>query len=189
MYILTIILVFVLSIILVLYFYYKIKVKFTKLKKLKNQLYSQNNSLNEKILLKDKELTIKSLLIHEKNGLISSVVDKLKVEKKNDNVNRFIDNILRELNNKTNDNYWDEFKIIFENINPDFYSKLLNDFPKLTVTELKMCALLKLNMSSKEIASLTNLTVSSVEVSRSRLRKSLNLTNSSQSLITFLAGY
>ncbi|NOU61930.1 helix-turn-helix and ligand-binding sensor domain-containing protein [Marinifilum caeruleilacunae] len=69
-----------------------------------------------------------------------------------------------------------------------FYDNLKRDFPKLTTTDLRLCALLKMNLSSKEIASYLNIAHRSVEVSRYRLRKKLNL-DTDTSLLHFLLKY
>ena len=69
-----------------------------------------------------------------------------------------------------------------------FYDKLKQDFPKLTTTDLRLCALLKMNLSSKEIANYLNIAHRSVEVSRYRLRKKLNL-DPDTSLLHFLLKY
>jgi DNA-binding NarL/FixJ family response regulator len=70
---------------------------------------------------------------------------------------------------------WDEFELWFQEVHKDFYRKLNDNFPDLTSREMKICAFLKLNLNTKEIASLTNLTVKTVEVYRSKIRKKLNL--------------
>lgn len=57
----------------------------------------------------------------------------------------------------------------------DFFKKLSDKYPMLTNTDKKLCAMLKMNMSSKEIAELTNISVRSVELSRYRLRKKIGL--------------
>jgi DNA-binding CsgD family transcriptional regulator len=69
-----------------------------------------------------------------------------------------------------------------------FYDKLKQDFPNLTTTDLRLCALLKMNLSSKEIATYLNIAHRSVEVSRYRLRKKLNLATDT-SLMQFLLKY
>ena len=69
-----------------------------------------------------------------------------------------------------------------------FYDKLKQDFPKLTTTDLRLCALLKMNLSSKEIATYLNIAHRSVEVSRYRLRKKLDL-DPETSLLHFLLKY
>ena len=70
---------------------------------------------------------------------------------------------------------WNEFEQRFENTFDTFYKKLLDRFPTLTPTERKLCALLRLGLTSKEIAILTFQNPQSVDVGRYRLRKKLEL--------------
>jgi tetratricopeptide (TPR) repeat protein/DNA-binding CsgD family transcriptional regulator len=74
----------------------------------------------------------------------------------------------------TQDNEWDEFMHIFEEIHPDFMKKL-NNLAKETLSpsELRLGMLLRMNLSSKEIASILRVTPDSVRVARYRLRKKL----------------
>ena len=63
----------------------------------------------------------------------------------------------------------------FNNADKDFLKKVKNLHPELTASDLRLCAYLRLNLSSKEIALLLNISVRSVEVKRYRLRKKMNL--------------
>ena len=82
-----------------------------------------------------------------------------------------------------------EFDYYFVQVHPDFYQRLLYDFPKLTQNELRLCAFIKSNLSIKEIAEINNLSVESVKTARKRLRKKLQLTGEDVSLIEFLSRY
>ena len=68
----------------------------------------------------------------------------------------------------------------------DFYKALNKKFPDLTNNERKLCAFLRLNMSTKEISAITFQSVHSITIARSRLRKKLNITHSDISLTDFL---
>ena len=70
---------------------------------------------------------------------------------------------------------WEEFEAKFVDVNKGFYENLHMHFPKLTRGDRKLCALLKLNLSSKEIARLMGISVESVHTTRYRLRKKLGL--------------
>jgi DNA-binding CsgD family transcriptional regulator len=83
---------------------------------------------------------------------------------------------------------WEKFAVHFDEINNNFLKNLKSHFPKLTNTDLKVCAYLQLNLASKEIAQLMNITVRGVEISRYRLRKKLGL-NTEQSIAEFLDQY
>jgi len=79
----------------------------------------------------------------------------------------------------------DTLKIFIEKSNRDFYSKLNSKFPNLTNNEQRLCTLLRLNLSSKEIANIQNITEKSVEMNRYRLRKKIQIP-SSESLTEYI---
>jgi len=81
---------------------------------------------------------------------------------------------------------WEEFEMRFHNVHNDFYDKLNAVFPGLSINEKRLCSFLRLNMTTKEISSITGQTPKSIEMARTRLRKKLNLTNSETSLTDFL---
>lgn len=83
-----------------------------------------------------------------------------------------INYMLGQLNNR---NRWDEFKLYFEKIHPSFYQKLLGEHPDVTQNELRLCAFIFMNMSTKEIASMLNRSVRTIESAKFRLRKKLNI--------------
>ena len=123
--------------------------------------------------LKNKELTESALRIIEKDEFIANIYKKLKLQKDKVDVN-VIKRILRSIQGNPTSN-WDEFEARFTNINERFYKELKEKFPDLRQTDLKICALVKLNFSSKDMAKLIGISVDSVHTSRSRLRKKLGL--------------
>ena len=87
--------------------------------------------------------------------------------------------------NIRHDDDWKKFERNFDIVYDEYLTRLGNTFPELTVSDKKLCAYLKMGLSSKEIAPLLNLTFRSVEMTRYRLRKKLNLSRE-QNLIDFL---
>lgn len=87
--------------------------------------------------------------------------------------------------NIRHDDDWKKFEKNFDIVYDEYLTRLGNTFPELTVSDKKLCAYLKMDLSSKEIAPLMNLTYRSVEMTRYRLRKKLNLSRE-QNLIEFL---
>lgn len=85
-------------------------------------------------------------------------------------------------------NKWEEFEARFISINQNFYKNLQTKFPELSQKDLKVCALIKLNFSSKEMSSLLGISVESVHTSRYRLRKKLYLERS-DNLSNFIAQF
>lgn len=80
---------------------------------------------------------------------------------------------------------WQTFETHFDQAHQDFINRLKDAYPHLTQSDLKLCAYLRLNISSKEIAHLLNISLRGVEVRRYRLRKRLNL-NTEENLYEFL---
>lgn len=136
----------------------------------------------EKIALRTEHLKRKlitaSLHLHEKQELLNSVYDQLKeLVKKNhiDLIDR-IDRVLKRFGgNLTDKPDWEEFDQWFGEIHSRFYPRLLEQFPDLTQRELKVCAMIRLNFQSKDIAAIFYLKPSTIEIYRHRIRKKMSL--------------
>jgi tetratricopeptide (TPR) repeat protein len=83
---------------------------------------------------------------------------------------------------------WKDFEFRFLQMHDDFYEKLMAVCPDLTQNERRLCAFLKMDMSTKEISVITGQSIRSINMARFRLRKKLELTNSDTSVFEFLAG-
>ena len=84
------------------------------------------------------------------------------------------------------DKGWKEFELRFGQVHKSFYQNLSKRFPDLSPNEKKICAFLRLNMTTKDIALMTYKSVNTINQARKRLRKKMNLP-SSVNLITFLS--
>ena len=124
----------------------------------------------------------------KKNELIRQIVEVLAQGKPSlDEQNKvFINNVIKDLNNIHDEFVWEEFEVRYQNVHNEFYDKLQKRCSNLSINERRLCAFLRLNMTTKEIASITGQSIRSIEVARTRLRKKLELTNSDTSLIEFL---
>ena len=145
--------------------------------------------LEEQLESKNRELASKALEMLRYNDAISSIIEKLESLnhslKENPEVTKPIKDIIRELENYNKQNIWSEFDKIFKNIHSDFYNKLLKICPDLSATEIKTAALLKLNLTTKEIAAITFKSEGGIKTTRYRLRKKLGL-SSDDKLVPFL---
>jgi ligand-binding sensor domain-containing protein/DNA-binding CsgD family transcriptional regulator len=122
------------------------------------------------------EITSNTLLILNKNESLNLIKEKLKDLHDSKNDKLIINDLIRLIDNQLEvDDYWEQFQYNFDQIYANLLSRLKNSFPDLTHVNLKLCAFLRLNMSSKEIASLMNITKSGVDKARNRLRKKLNI--------------
>ena len=130
--------------------------------------------------LKNRQLASVSLSINRKNRLILHVINKLSSiksrladdERKLKNEVHFL---IQTISDETKDDSWMSFKTYFENVHPTFFQNFLESFPDLSPAEIKLSAFLRLNLTSKEIASMLFITPDSVKTARNRLRKKLNL--------------
>jgi DNA-binding CsgD family transcriptional regulator len=149
----------------------------------------ENLILKEQLESKNRELASKALEMIRFNDTISIVIEKLEgfnsTINKNQEESKHIKNVIYELENQTKQNIWNEFDKIFKNIHSGFYDKLLEICPDLTASEIKTAALLKLNLTTKEIAAITFKSEGGIKTTRYRLRKKLSL-SSDEKLVPFL---
>ena len=151
-----------------------------ELKELENQkelMKFQNKQLNEFVEKKDKELAISNLNLVKKTELLNIIKDDLKsTEDINEKgkIKRIIQSINKD--NKEEDT-WQMFKEAFDKADHDFLKIMKQKHASLTPNDLRLCAYLRINLTSKEIAPLLNISVRSVEIKRYRLRKKMDLTH------------
>ncbi|SHM53487.1 tetratricopeptide repeat protein [Flavobacterium saccharophilum] len=139
---------------------------------------------DEIIELKNKELTSSTLQLIEKEEFIDNLKQNLSSNR--DKLDpQAINNILKTIQSSSAGN-WKEFEARFTAVNQSFYTNLKEKYPELGQTDLKICALVKLNLSSKDMASLLGISFESVHTSRYRLRKKFNLTRN-ENLNDFIA--
>lgn len=138
---------------------------------------------------KDREMVSSLIMIAQKNELVQYLRKNLSairntlpvpIQKK---VAEMIVKIDEQLRRQSFN--WDDFKLHFEKVNPGFFIRLHGKFPQLTTKDLRLCAYLRLGLSTKDIASLVNVTPESAEIGRVRLRKKLYL-DRQVNLSTFL---
>ncbi|WP_310991384.1 tetratricopeptide repeat protein [Aequorivita marina] len=161
--------------------------------KLEKQLVTaKQKELSANLQLKNKELVGKAMIEMHRTEIIEDILKdlkevKLKAAKKE--TQKAIDYIAKRLKRNTSSDIWEEFELRFEQVHESFYKNLLTNHPGLTPREKRLCALLKLNLTSKEIAQITGQTPKSIENARTRLRKKLNITNSQTDLSAYLSSF
>ena len=96
------------------------------------------------------------------------------------------EDIIRELEQGITKDTWKEFELRFQDVHSDFYDKLNTLYPDLSPNELRLCAFLRLNMTTKDIAAITYLSINSINVARHRLRKKLDI-DQDENLIKYLS--
>jgi len=136
--------------------------------------------------LKNKELTCNAMSIIEKNETVSEVIRELEKAIDEGQPIDQVKTVFERIKNGEHDSTWNEFELRFTQVHKEFYDNLNQRFPELTPNERKLCAFLRLNMTTKDIAAITHQSIHSINVARTRLRKKLNLANSDENLISFL---
>ena len=130
-----------------------------------------NDKLRNDIESKNRELATSTMSIIKKNEFLNTIKKEL-LEGSDKQVSKVVKIIDKNLNN-TDD--WKMFQEAFNNADKKFLDKVKEKHTELTPNDLRLCAYLRLNLSSKEIAPLLNISPRSVEVKRYRLRKKMNL--------------
>jgi PAS domain S-box-containing protein len=145
--------------------------------------------LKSELEIKERELVTFLMQLSQKNELIAKLTQQLKLISA-DNLKNGSDKIQKLLhlleNNQNEPVDWSMIEIQLEKLHPGFMNRLLLKHPKLTAKDKKLCACLKLGLTSKQIAGLNNLSPQSVEVTRVRLRKKLKITHETR-LVNYLA--
>lgn len=149
----------------------------------------KNDKLKIKILAKDKELVNNSLQVAKKNKVLNSIINKIKdinadsfdeiTKTQFSKLNR---SIVKEVNA---DKSWKDLEKHIKNVHYDFLKRLKEKYPTISPRELDLATYLLMNMSTKEIAEVMNISNGGVELARYRLRKKLGL-NKKENLIGFL---
>ena len=156
----------------------------------------QSKALREKEMLeaeldlKNREMTTSVIYLLKKNNFLMELSSKLKkaILPLNPEAKKPIQDIIKETDANIGNDAWDDFQIRFNNVHQGFSEKLLKDFPDLTPNELKLCAFLRLNMSTKEISTITYQSANSITVARHRLRTKLGVERE-ENLVSFLTKY
>lgn len=139
---------------------------------------------------KNEIIKVQQLQQYEEQNNMTKLSEEL-IETVNISDNREMRNALRHIIHRLNkkhgsNNNWAEVEKTLANNNDVFFENLLKEYPNLTKNERKLCTLIHMNLSTKEIANITHQSIGSINVARSRLRQKFGLTDSDISLIVFL---
>jgi DNA-binding CsgD family transcriptional regulator len=139
----------------------------------------KNEKLRIEMIQQDKELANQAMNIVRKNEFLLKIKEELVGIKKascEEPVSEKIVSLISKINKEVGHNKQREvFEKIFDEVHEEFLIRLKSKYPSLTPTELRLCAYLKMNISTKEIAPLMNISVRGVEICRYRVRKKLGI--------------
>lgn len=144
--------------------------------------------ISEKYEEKKKDLTTNSLHLVNKNKLIECTILRLLKLKNGLPVNHknVLQKIIFDLQESHEDKFLKDFELRFAQVHDDFFERLQKVAPKLTPSELRLCAYLRLNLNTKEISKLLLINSKSIEVKRSHIRRKLNINNTDTNLSSYL---
>jgi len=143
----------------------------------------KNEQLESEIMFKSRELAGYTMNMVRKNETLIDVKDELQKIVHNIGsteqgraIKDKLNALIRTVNeNIEHDDDWKKFEENFDYLHEDFIKRLSESYPALTINDKKLCAYLKMNLVSKDIAPLLNISIRGVEIGRYRLRKKLNL--------------
>jgi ligand-binding sensor domain-containing protein/DNA-binding CsgD family transcriptional regulator len=159
--------------------------------KIKLMLENENKLILASKEKLESELALNTLNLAQLNEKLIYLREKLTdlQAKSQTELKQPIEAIISDINNTINDEeQWEQFKFYFNQTHQDFLQRLTEQYSDLTSVDIKVAALLRMNLSSKKIASLLNITVRGVEAARLRIRKKINL-DSNESLTDFMVKY
>jgi DNA-binding CsgD family transcriptional regulator len=139
----------------------------------------KNEKLEAELRHKSKELASSTMAIIRKNEMLLQLKKEVENHKKklgNQYPNKYADQLMRMINdNISSDDDWKTFQENFDLIHENFFRHLKASYPDITAHDLKLCAYIRLNLSTKEMASLLNITIRGVEAARYRMRKKFGI--------------
>lgn len=139
----------------------------------------KNEALSNEMNHKNKELANATLNLVHKNKILTDIKEQFSqlYQEREESVRKHqISQIIRKINKEIkSEQYQEVFNTYFDEVHSDFVSRFKEAYPELTPRELRLSAYLRMNLTSKEIAPLMNISVRGLEISRYRLRKKLNI--------------
>ena len=134
------------------------------------------SNLHTTLHQRNRELVFSSLTTLQKDEFINRFSNQLKTFVDNNDSHSQLRSLIQELKLQfVESNQWNHFKTTFEQIAPSFIDHLTNNYPKLTDYELRLCAMIRLNIPTQEISKILGISPSSLKQARYRLRKRLKL--------------
>ncbi len=149
----------------------------------------EKEKVDAELAFKKKELTTHALHLAKKNEVLEGLKQKANELKTSENNQNGYQQLIRTINfDLQDDNNWENFSKYFQEVHKDFNSNVKEKFPEVTPNELRLMSLLKMNLSSKEIANILNISPDGIKKARYRLRKKLNIStdNSLQDFVLSL---
>ena len=148
----------------------------------------RNEKLRAEVSHKNAELASTTMHLVQKSEMLQNIKKDLSdiAVEGDESVKKRVKQIQRLITDDVRlDKNWERFETHFDQVHGNFFKNLRAKYPELTPKDQKLCAYLRMNLATKEIAPLLNISVRGVEISRYRLRKKLNL-DSDTNLVSFI---
>lgn len=152
----------------------------------------ENEKLQNKIEHRSSQLASNTMAMLRKNNLLSSIKDEIQQQKEeleDQFPDKYYNKLIKLIEDGIEDEHeWEIFEQLYNEAHGNFFKRLKDTYPQLTPSDLRLCAYLRMNLASKEIAPLLNISVRGVEERRYRLRKRLDLStdqNLTELIMTF----
>jgi ligand-binding sensor domain-containing protein/DNA-binding CsgD family transcriptional regulator len=151
----------------------------------------RNDKLRAEMVHRDKELANQTMGLIQKNKLLINITEELQYIHnliKNESAKTKIFSLKKRINKEIDNKQQNQiFQTYFDEVHDEYFKRLKEQYPVLTPNDLRLCAFIKMNISTKEIATILNISYRGAEISRYRLRKKLELSREI-SLSTYLSG-
>ena len=145
----------------------------------KKIIHLKNEKLKSDMIHRDKELANQTMDLIHKNNFLTRIKDELEKIKNlypDETLRKKVTSLVGKIDKDVDhDKQWEVFETAFDEVHEDFLNRLKARYPTLTPKELRLCAYLRMNISTKEIAPLMNISIRGVEICRYRVRKKLNI--------------
>lgn len=148
----------------------------------------KNENLESDVKSKNSKLLFSSAMIARNQELLNAIKEDLLNKTSTDEKSQIRSAIKKIDIELKNEDYWQEFQMYFDQVDKNFINSIIEKHPDLTRNDLRLCGLLRLNLSSKEIASLLNISIRGVEKGRYRLKKRMEL-SSDTDLSTYVLNF
>ncbi|KAF0129742.1 MAG: YYY domain-containing protein [Bacteroidetes bacterium] len=151
-----------------------------------------NDKLHTEITMKNMELAKNTMAMIKKNELLIEIRKELNQQKEELGSRlptKYYSKISKLIETSINSEHdWEMFEYLFDQAHENFFKRLKQAYPELTPSDFRLCAYLRMNLTSKEIAPLLNITIRGIEEKRYRLRKKINL-QPDQNLTEFIINF
>lgn len=148
----------------------------------------EKENLTKELEYKNQEVTYKTMNLLQVNEYYIQLIDdlaKANEQSSNPEISRIVRDMRNKIKTEASEKTWQEFEMLFKQLHQDFFTNLNTRYSDLTTNEKRLCSFLRLNMTTKNISTITGQSIRSIEIARTRLRKKLQL-STEENLVNFI---